>query len=68
MQPKRHSLEFLRENAHLRVRTNTFAAVMRVRSALSFAVHSYFQQKVFSMLIRLLLRVQMPKEQEKCFR
>lgn len=47
MQPKRHSLEFLRENAHLRVRTNTFAAVMRVRSALSFAVHSYFQQKGF---------------------
>lgn len=47
IQPKRHSFEFLRENAHLRVRTNTFSAVMRVRSALSFAVHQYFQQNGF---------------------
>ncbi|MFK7049778.1 MULTISPECIES: asparagine--tRNA ligase [Flavobacterium] len=47
MQPKKHSLEFLRENAHLRIRTNTFGAIMRVRSALSFAVHQYFQQKGF---------------------
>ncbi|AMA48270.1 MULTISPECIES: asparagine--tRNA ligase [Flavobacterium] len=47
MQPKKHSLEFLRENAHLRIRTNTFGAIMRVRSALSFAVHQYFQQRGF---------------------
>jgi asparaginyl-tRNA synthetase len=47
MQPKKHSLEFLRENAHLRVRTNTFSAVMRVRSTLSYAVHRYFQDKGF---------------------
>ena len=47
MQPKKHSLEFLRENAHLRVRTNVFGAVMRVRSVLSFAVHQYFQEKSF---------------------
>ena len=47
IQPKKHSLEFLREKAHLRVRTNTFAAVMRVRSALSFAIHSYFQKNGF---------------------
>jgi asparaginyl-tRNA synthetase len=47
IQPKKHSLEFLRENAHLRVRTNTFSAVMRVRSTLSFAVHQYFQEKGF---------------------
>ena len=47
IQPKKHSLEFLREKAHLRVRTNTFAAVMRVRSALAFAIHNYFQQKGF---------------------
>ncbi|MFH6993179.1 asparagine--tRNA ligase [Flavobacterium sp. FlaQc-48] len=47
MQPKKHSLEFLRENAHLRVRTNAFGAIMRVRSVLSFAVHNYFQQKGF---------------------
>jgi len=47
IQPKKHSFEFLRENAHLRVRTNTFGAVMRVRSALSFAIHQYFQQNGF---------------------
>ncbi len=47
IQPKKHSLEFLREKAHLRVRTNTFAAIMRVRSALSFAIHQYFQQNGF---------------------
>ena len=47
IQPKKHSLEVLREKAHLRVRTNTFSAVMRVRSVLSFAVHNYFQQNGF---------------------
>ncbi len=47
IQPKKHSLEFLREKAHLRVRTNTFAAVMRVRSTLSFAIHKYFQDNGF---------------------
>ena len=48
IQPKKHSLEFLREKAHLRIRTNTFAAIMRVRSALSFAIHQYFQQNGFN--------------------
>ena len=48
IQPKKHSLEFLRENAHLRIRTNTFSAVMRVRSKLSFAVHKYFQENGFN--------------------
>ncbi len=47
IQPKKHSMEFLREQAHLRIRTNTFAAVMRVRSALSFAIHQYFQKNGF---------------------
>jgi len=47
LSPKRHTLEKLREQAHLRIRTNTFGAVMRVRSKLSFAVHSYFQQNNF---------------------
>ncbi len=47
IQPKKHSMEFLREHAHLRIRTNTFSAVMRVRSALSFAIHQYFQQNGF---------------------
>ncbi|MGB5236799.1 MAG: asparagine--tRNA ligase [Flavobacteriaceae bacterium] len=47
IQPKKHSMEFLREQAHLRVRTNTFAAVMRLRSALAFAIHDYFQKNGF---------------------
>ncbi|MGO3284452.1 asparagine--tRNA ligase [Mesonia sp.] len=48
LSPKRHSLEKLREQAHLRVRTNTFSAIMRVRSKLSFAVHKYFQENGFN--------------------
>lgn len=47
IQPKKHSLEFLREKAHLRVRTATFSAIMRIRSVLSFAVHEFFQKKGF---------------------
>lgn len=47
IQPKKHSLEFLREKAHLRIRTNTFSAVMRVRSKIAFAVHKYFQENGF---------------------
>nr|MCH9661937.1 asparagine--tRNA ligase [Bacteroidota bacterium] len=48
LSPKRHSLETLREQAHLRVRTNTFSAVMRLRSKLAFAVHEYFQKNGFN--------------------
>jgi len=47
IQPKRHSREFLREQAHLRVRTNLFNAVFRVRSLLSFAIHDFFKQRDF---------------------
>jgi len=47
IQPKKHSFEFLRENAHLRTRTNTFSAVMRLRSSLSFAIHNYFNENGF---------------------
>ena len=47
LSPKRHTLEKLREQAHLRVRTNTFGAIMRVRSKLSFAIHEYFQKNGF---------------------
>ena len=47
LQPKKHSLEFLREIAHLRMRTNTFGAVFRVRHALAYAVHTYFNTKGF---------------------
>jgi len=47
LQPKKHSLEFLREKAHLRFRTNTFGSVFRVRHALSFAVHQFFNERGF---------------------
>ncbi len=47
LQPKKHSLEFLREIAHLRFRTNTFGSVFRVRHALAFAVHKFFNDKGF---------------------
>ena len=47
LQKKHHSVEFLREIAHLRARTNTFAAVARIRSAMSYAVHTFFQQNGF---------------------
>ena len=47
IQPKKHSFEFLRENAHLRVRTTTFGAIMRIRSKLSYAVHKFFQEENF---------------------
>ncbi len=48
LQPKKHSLEFLREIAHLRGRTNTFGAVMRVRHAMAFAIHKFFNDRGFS--------------------
>ena len=47
IQPKKHTFEFLRVNAHLRTRTNTFSAVMRLRSSLSFAIHKYFNENGF---------------------
>lgn len=47
MQPKKHSLEFLREQAHLRFRTNVFGAVFRIRHAVSFAIHQFFNDKGF---------------------
>lgn len=47
LQPKRHSMEFLREIAHLRMRTNTFGAVMRIRHNMAFAVHQFFHDKGF---------------------
>lgn len=47
LQPKKHSLELLREQAHLRFRTNLFGAVFRVRSAISFAIHQFFNENQF---------------------
>ncbi|MDR0442463.1 MAG: asparagine--tRNA ligase [Treponema sp.] len=50
LQKKRHSMEFLREIAHLRPRTNTFGAVARLRSRIAFAIHRYFQERGFHYL------------------
>jgi asparaginyl-tRNA synthetase len=47
IQPKKHSLEFLRENAHLRARTSTFSSIFRIRSSISFAIHKYFKENGF---------------------
>ncbi|MDW3648213.1 MAG: asparagine--tRNA ligase [Bacteroidia bacterium] len=47
IQPKKHSLEFLREKAHLRMRTNTFAAVFRIRHNLAYAIHKYYHDRGF---------------------
>ena len=47
IQPKKHSLEFLRENAHLRIRTNTFSSIFRIRSSISYAIHKYFKESGF---------------------
>ena len=47
LQPKKHSLEFLREKAHLRFRTNTFGSVFRIRHSLAFAVHQFFNDRGF---------------------
>src|SRR4029078_8317367 len=47
LQPKKHSLEFLREIAHLRFRTNTFGSMFRIRHSLAFAIHKFFNDKGF---------------------
>ena len=47
IQPKKHSFEFLRENAHLRARTKTISSVLRIRSEISFAIHKFFNQNNF---------------------
>ncbi|MFQ5918233.1 MAG: OB-fold nucleic acid binding domain-containing protein, partial [Candidatus Binatia bacterium] len=47
LQKKRHTLEYLREIAHLRPRTNTFGAMARVRNVMAFAIHSFFQSQGF---------------------
>ena len=48
IQPKKHSFEFLREQAHLRIRTSTFSSVMRIRSKLAFGIHEFFNKKDFN--------------------
>ena len=48
IQPKKHSFEFLREQAHLRIRTSTFSSIMRIRSKLAFSIHEYFNKNGFN--------------------
>ena len=55
LQPKKHSMEFLREVAHLRPRTNTFGIVMRVRNAAQNAIHKYFQVSIISLCLPFAL-------------
>ena len=67
IQMKKHSMEFLREKAHLRFRTSTFGAIFRIRHAMTFAVHSFSTNAAFTTFTPPLLRHPMPKEQAKCF-
>ena len=55
LQPKRHSFEFLRTIPHLRARTNTFSAVFRVRSLIAYAIHKFFNERDFVVLILIIL-------------
>mgnify|MGYP002052608739 CR=1 FL=1 len=48
IQPKKHSFEFLRDQAHLRIRTSTFSSVMRIRSNLAFGIHKFFNDNNFN--------------------
>lgn len=66
IQPKKHSMEFLRENAHLRIRTNTFSAVMRIRSILLLQFISILSLTVFIIFTPQSLQGQMQKEPVKC--
>jgi asparaginyl-tRNA synthetase len=66
LQPKKHSLEFLREKAHLRFRTNTFSSVFRVRHALAYAIHKFSTTKALFTYIHLSSHQAMLKVQVKC--
>ena len=67
LQKKRHSFEFLREIAHLRVRTNTFGAIARMRNQMAFAVHTFFQERGFQYVHTPLIRPPIAKAPVKCF-
>ena len=69
LQKKGHSMEFLREIAHLRPRTNTFGAVFRMRHHMAMAIHTIFSMKeVFTIFIPRSLPLPTVKEQDRCFR
>jgi asparaginyl-tRNA synthetase len=66
LQKKRHSFEYLRQIGHLRVRSNTFGAVARVRNALFFAVHEFFQRQGFLFLPAPISPRRTPRGRAKC--
>lgn len=66
LQKKGHTLEFLREKAHLRPRTNTFGAVLRIRSTLAFAIHKFFRKRAFSISTLRLSQPATAREPERC--
>lgn len=68
LQKKGHSLEFLRDIAHLRPRTNTFGAVLRIRHALAFAIHKFFNDKGFYYFHTPLITESDCEAREPCFR
>ena len=60
LQPKKHSLEFLREKAHLRYRTNTFAAIARIRHTMTFAIHKFFNDRGFYNIHSPIIETKIP--------
>ena len=68
LQPKKHSLEFLRENAHLRFRTNTFSSVFRIRHSLTFAIHNFFNKNGFTSLHTPIITSADAEGAEKCLK
>lgn len=66
LQKKGHSMEFLREIAHLRPRTNTFGAVFRIRHNMAIAIHKFFHERASSISIRRSLRLPIVKVPDKC--
>lgn len=68
LQKKGHTLEFLREIAYLRPRTNTFGAVLRIRHAMAYAIHKYFNDRGFFYLHTPLITAATPRAPAPCFR
>ena len=66
LQKKGHTMEFLREIAHLRPRTNTFGAVFRIRHNMAIAIHKFFHERGFSIFIHLLSQRLIVKVRDRC--
>ena len=68
IQPKKHSFEFLRENAHLRARTKTISSVFRIRSKISYAIHKFFNDNNFYYIHTPIVTGSDAEELEKCLK